>query len=223
MRYSGLKTSTGWASSSPDMSSVRQKPSSRNGASLRAWIGTGTSRARSSCGIHSMSGATRACTLSPRLRQGGSGIVVQGDRPWRFAGIEARDAVEPGLDERRLERLQPPVRSREQRAEPGLNPFVHLRHGGELAIERRDVGARPLRYERAIASKKEMIVQVALGHAPEGVQIASLQSALKRRHRKPRLRNGSGKEGPDQAPVCRCPRRRRRQSLCAMRSFLVFR
>jgi hypothetical protein len=48
--------------------------------------------------------------------------------------------------------LQPPVRSREQHAEPGLNPFVHLRHGGERVIERRDVGARPRRYESAIPS-----------------------------------------------------------------------
>jgi hypothetical protein len=47
----------------------------RNGASRRAWMSTGTSRARSSCGIHSMSGATRVYA-SPCVCQGGCRAVV---------------------------------------------------------------------------------------------------------------------------------------------------
>jgi len=74
------------------------------------------------------------------------------------AGLEARDAVELGLNQRRLERLKPPLGPCEQRAKSGLPPFVHLRHAAQLVIERRDVFAGPFRYESAIAPKKEVVV-----------------------------------------------------------------
>ncbi len=123
----------------------------------------------------------------PRLGQGGRGAVVQGDRPRGLARHEARDAVEFGLNERRFERLGPPLRSRKQCAEASLHPFVHLRHAAQLAIERSDVLASPLRNQSAIAPKKEVVVEVALGNTSDCVAITSLKCSLKRHGRSRRL------------------------------------
>src|SRR5262249_11150923 len=179
LRYSGLKIAVGWASSSPDMSSVRQKPSPRNGANRRAWTSTGTSRAKRGCGIHSMSGATRACTPLHASVRAVAEPLCRGDRPRGLARLEAHDAVELSLNQRRFERLKSPLRPHEQRAKSGLHPFVQLRHAAQLVIERRDVFASPFRNVNAIAPKKKVVVQVALRNASDCVQITSLQGSLK--------------------------------------------
>src|SRR5262249_56587181 len=92
-----------------------------------------------------------------------------------LACIEARDTVELGLDERGLERPQSPLRPGEQRGQAALHPGMHVGHGAELMIERRNVSSRPCRYERTISSSKEVIVQVAFGNAPDRIEIGSGQ------------------------------------------------
>ena len=106
-------------------------------------------------------------------------VVKQTDRPNVLADFKTRDAIAARLDQRRLESEQASLATVEQSSDDVPRPGVHFRHRREFVVERRDIAAGSSGEETTVPAQDRMVVQVALGAAPQGVEVAVHERGLK--------------------------------------------
>jgi hypothetical protein len=97
---------------------------------------------------------------------------VQRDVPGVRPDLQPRHAVLPRLYEGRLKRQGAARRPGEHRRQVLVGERVHLGHGAQDPIHRRDIDPGPLPHERSIAPAEAMDMEIGLRRAADRVAVA---------------------------------------------------